>query len=154
VLNLGLAWTAEAELFLMLTARAELVRAVIVPALKAGNVVLTDRFELSTFAYQVGGRRLPRAAVASANRLATGGLAPNLTIVLDVPAPVGRERQAARGTSPDRMEREDAAWHRRVAGAFRAARGKGIVHLDATRDADTVASAAWAVVRKRLRIGA
>ncbi|MFL5506396.1 MAG: dTMP kinase, partial [Gemmatimonadales bacterium] len=71
----------EAELFLVLAARAELVRHVIRPALDSGHLVLADRFELSTHAYQVAGRGLPAETVAMANRLATGGLAPDLTLV-------------------------------------------------------------------------
>ena len=154
VLNHEIAWTAEAELFLMLAARAELVREVIQPALKIGHVVLTDRYELSTFAYQVAGRRLPRPLVAKANRLATGGLSPDLTIVLDVPPALGRDRQRARGKPADRMEREGVAWHTRVARAFLTARGKGFVHVNASGDAADVAETAWGHVRKRLRIRA
>jgi len=150
VLDPGIAWTPQAELFLMLAARAELVQAVIRPALTAGHVVLSDRYELSTLAYQVGGRRLPKPAVVSANRLATGGLRADLTLVLDVPASVGRQRQQSAGKSPDRMEGEDDAWHARVSRAFRAARGNGIVHLDGSAEQPIVAEAAWREVRKRL----
>ncbi len=64
---------SEAELFLMLVARADLVRRVIVPALERGAVVMADRFDLSTRAYQIGGRGLPAPAVLAANALATGG---------------------------------------------------------------------------------
>src|SRR5437867_6416760 len=72
-----------AELFLFLAARADLVHHVIRPALDAGQVVLADRFELSTMAYQVAGGGLPAGEVAEANRLATGGLVPDITLVLD-----------------------------------------------------------------------
>lgn len=149
----GARWTPAAELFLMLAARAELVRNVIQPALDRGAVVLSDRYELSTFAYQVGGRGLPRARVAEANRLATNGLRPSLTVVLDVPAATGRRRQRAAGKRADRMEREGAAWHARVARAFRAARGPGVVHVDATADADQVGQRVWQVVSRRLGLG-
>jgi dTMP kinase len=134
----------------MLAARADLVWSVIRPALAAGRVVLTDRFALSTEAYQVAGRGLPRDAVLQANRLATGELQPHLTIVLDLPNEVGRARQQAAGKSPDRMEREEAGWHVRVAQAFAGASGEAIIHIDASRSADQVEERAWEIVRGRL----
>jgi dTMP kinase len=144
-------WSSAAELFLILTARAELVDQVIRPHLDEGGwVVLSDRFDLSTEAYQIAGRGLPREEVLAANRLATGGLAPDLTLVLDIPREVGRERQAAQGKSPDRMEREDEALHDRVARAFMEARGPGVVHLDATVSAQRLEADAWEVLSGRL----
>jgi len=150
VLDRRLAASPLAELFLMLAARADLVAKVIRPALAAGRVVVSDRFELSTEAYQVAGRGLPRRAVWAANRLATGGLKPDLTLVLDVPADVGLGRLAGRRRGRDRIEGGDAALHRRVARAFARARGRGIVHLDATRPAEAVARQAWDLVRQRV----
>jgi dTMP kinase len=143
-------WSAPAELFLMLAARAELVSTVLRPALAAGTVVICDRYDLSTRAYQVAGRGLPEEAVLAANRLATGGLQPDLTFVLDIAPDEGRRRQAAQGKEPDRMERADPAMHDRVAAAFRAADGAGVVHLDATAGPEDLAVAAWSVVRRRL----
>ena len=139
-----------AELFLILAARADLVARLIRPRLADGWVVVSDRYELSTEAYQVAGRGLPRDAVLAANRLATGGLKPDVTLVLDVAPEVGRARQAAAGKPPDRLEREDAAMHDRVAGAFRAADGSGVVHLDAARTIDAVEEDAWQAVTVRL----
>lgn len=140
----------RAELFLLLAARADLVHKVIRPALEAGRVVLCDRYELSTEAYQVAGRGLDAAAVRSANRLATGGLMPDLTLVLDVPVAVGQARQAAAGKVPDRLERADAAFHARVTAAFRAAAGAGVVHLDGTAAPAVVEAAAWDAMAARL----
>ena len=134
------------ELFLLLAARADLVASVVRPGLTAGRFILADRFELSTLAYQVGGRGLPRAPVLEANRLATGGLEPNLVLVLDVPGEVGLERVRRSGKALDRMEREAAEFHRRVAEAFRVATGPGLVHLDAERPAVAVLDEAWAAV--------
>ncbi len=150
VLDLRLAASPLAELFLLLAARADLVSKVIRPALAAGRVVLSDRFELSTAAYQVAGRGLPRRAVGAANRLATGGLKPDLTLVLDVPAEVGLARLAGRRRRRDRIEGSEAALHRRVAQAFARARGRGIVHVDATRPAEAVARQGWDLVRKQV----
>jgi dTMP kinase len=132
-----------AELFLFLAARADLVHKVIRPALEDGQVVVADRFELSTTAYQVAGGGLPPDEVAQANRLATGGLVPDITLVLDVPVGVGRERQRAARKVQDRFERQDDAFHRRVLEAYRSAQGPGVVHLDATRAKRAVLDAAW-----------
>lgn len=108
----------ETELFLILGARAAFVLDVVLPALEAGRVVLADRFELSTFAYQSFGRGLDLEEVRRANRLATGGLRPDLCIVLDVPPEVGLERKGAAGPG-DRIEREGSAFFRRVREGYR-----------------------------------
>jgi dTMP kinase len=131
------------ELFLFLAARADVVDKVIRPALEAGQVVVADRFGLSTMAYQVAGGGLPSDAVTQANRLATGGLVPDVTLVLDVPVDVGRERQRAARKVQDRFERQDDAFHRRVRAAYRDARGPGIVHIDGRQSKQAVLDAAW-----------
>lgn len=132
-----------AELFLFLAARADLVERVIRPALAGGQVVIADRFGLSTMAYQVAGRGLPRPDVEAALRVATGGLSPDLTLVLDIPVSVGRERQRSAGKVRDRIEREDDEFHTRVRDAYRSASGPGIVHIDASQSKKTVQDAAW-----------
>jgi len=132
-----------AELFLFLTARADLVHRVIRPALATGDVVVADRFDLSTLAYQVAGAGLPYEEVAQAIRLATGGLVPDVTLVLDIPVEVGRERQRAAHKVQDRFERQDDAFHRRVLDAYRRAQGPGVVHLDAMQSKKAVLDAAW-----------
>ena len=139
-----------AELFLMLAARADQVAKVIRPALESGQVVLSDRYDLSTQAYQIAGRGLPRERVMGANELATDGLTPDLTVVLDLPAEVGLERQARDGKKPDRIEREGRVWHERVAEVFLRASGAGVVHVDATASADAVERAAWSAVAHHL----
>ena len=151
VLDPARRWSPAAELFLILAARAELVDKVIRPHLERGDrVVISDRFDLSTVAYQVAGRGLEREAVLAANRLATGGLVPDVTLVLDLDPAEGRRRQQAQGKRPDRMEREHPAMHDRVARAFRDAGGAGIVHLDAALGPEELANVAWDTVRKRL----
>ena len=132
-----------AELFLFLAARADLVERVIRPALAADQIVVADRFNLSTIAYQVAGRGLSRTDVEAALQIATGGLLPDLTIVLDVPVAVGRERQRAARKVRDRIEREDDAFHTRVREAYRTASGPGIVHIDASQPKKSVQQAAW-----------
>src|SRR5207248_11665367 len=112
-----------AGLCLFLTARADLVHRIIRPALDAGDVVVADRFELSTMAYQVAGGGLPAEEVTQAIRLATGGLVPDVTLVLDIPVDVGRARQRAAHKVQDRFERQDDAFHRRAPGGYRPCRG-------------------------------
>src|SRR5439155_8350046 len=139
--------TPAAELFLFLAARADLVDRVVRPALEEGQVVVADRYDLSTLAYQVAGRGLPRAEVEAALRLATGGLIPGLTLVLDVPVGVGRERQRKARKTQDRFEREDDAFHERVRESYRVAVGSGIVHIDASQSKKAVRDAAWLSLR-------
>jgi dTMP kinase len=138
-----------AELFLYLVARSDLVRRVVEPALARGGTVLADRFDLSTRAYQIGGRGLPERVVFEANALATGGLEPDLVVVLDLPPAVGQARQRVAGKVRDRIEQEDEAFHGRVAEAFRAAQGGTIVHLRADRSPEAVHADVWDVLTRR-----
>ncbi len=109
----------RSELLLMLAARAVFVDEVVRPRLEAGQVVIADRYELSTYAYQGYGRGLPLAEVRLLNDFATGGLHPDLTLVLDVPLAVGEARRAAAGRRSDRIERAGTAFHERVGEAYR-----------------------------------
>ena len=106
-----------AEALLFMAARAQLVERELRPALAAGTLVLADRFFLSTYAYQIHGRGLPEPEVVAANRLATGGLVPDLTLLVRVPPGVGLERAGRRGAH-DRIEQAGAAFHGRVGEAF------------------------------------
>jgi dTMP kinase len=140
---------AAAELFLYLVARADLVQRVIRPALASGKTVIADRFELSTRAYQVAGRGLPADEVAASIRLATGGLAPDVYIVLDLDFEEGRRRQAAQKKAPDRVERADAAFHGRVAAAFKNVTDPRAVRIDAGASADAVHASIWRALAER-----
>ena len=139
-------WTAERELLYNVTARADLVVRVIAPALAAGRVVLSDRYDLSTLAYQGAGRGLPLPMVTWVNQAATGGLRPDLTLVLDVTPEIGAARQVASGKTRDRLDREPVDFHQRVAARYRAEQGPGVVHLDATRSPASLADEAWSAV--------
>lgn len=108
------------ELYLLLAARAAFVRDVVRPALERGEWVVADRYDLSTLAYQAYGRGLPIEEVRRANALATGGLRPDLYIVLDVPVGVGMGRKNATGSPPDRMESERGGFLERVRDGYRA----------------------------------
>ncbi|MCI0433569.1 MAG: dTMP kinase [Gemmatimonadetes bacterium] len=109
----------RAELLLLLAARATLVGQEIRPGLAAGEIVVADRYALSTLAYQGYGRGMPLDEVRALNAFATGGLQPDLTIVLDVPTGVGVARLGARTGGADRIEAEGGGFHERVAEAYR-----------------------------------
>ena len=109
----------ETELFLILGARAAFSRGVVRPALEEGRLVLSDRFDLSTFAYQGYGRGLDLRQIREANAMATGGLTPDLYLVLDLPAAAGMARKGGRG-GDDRIEREGREFLTRVQEGYRA----------------------------------
>lgn len=138
-------WTAEAELLYMATARSDLVTRVIRPALERGTTVVSDRFDLSTLAYQGAGRGLPLAHVKWVNAAATGGLVPGLTLVLDLDPAEGRKRQALMGKGADRLEREPETFHELVAAAYRDAHGPGVFHLDGHSSPGRVLASAWSL---------
>ena len=102
--------TEVAELLLFEAARAQLVATVIRPALRRGDVVLCDRFAASSVAYQGFGRGLGRDLVERANNIATGGLKPDLTLLLDLPAAEGLARRAGAGAS-NHFDVETLAFH-------------------------------------------
>jgi dTMP kinase len=131
------------ELFFYLAARADLVQTLIRPSLAEGRVVLSDRFALTTEAYQMAGRGLPPEVVLPANRAAADGLVPDLTLILDLAPEAGQARQVAGGKRLDRLERESVDFHRRVAAYYLAVRGEGVRHLDGRLPPDRLLQAAW-----------
>jgi dTMP kinase len=145
----------RAEALLFMASRGQLVDDVIRPAIAEGTVVLADRFFLSTYAYQTFGRGLDDEQVRALNRFATGGLVPDLTILLDLPNGEGLARAAARGPV-DRIEGSGDDFHGRVAAAFREfalpswqARHPEcgpIVRVDASGSRDDVAARIWRAV--------
>jgi dTMP kinase len=134
--NAGLSPRAEALMYA--ADRAEHVASVVEPALNRGAIVVTDRYVDSSLAYQGTGRKLPLTDVAKVNRWATGGLTPDLTVLLDLPPATGLNRRAA---SADRLEAEPNDFHERVRAGFRqlahAEPGRYLV-LDATRRPDEI----------------
>ncbi|MBI5167422.1 MAG: dTMP kinase [candidate division NC10 bacterium] len=99
-----------AELCLYLASRAQLVVEILEPALRAGQLVLCDRFSDSTFAYQGYGRGLDLESIQRLNQLASRGLVPDMTFLLDLEPEVGLGRLGGK----DRLEKEDLSFHRRV----------------------------------------
>ncbi len=146
LLHADRSWTPERELLYLTTARADLVGQVIRPALAAGRIVISDRYDLSTMAYQAAGRGLPLPMVTWVNTAATGGLRPDLTLILDVPVEVGTARQLRSGKARDRLDREPAEFHRKVAARYREEEGPGIVHLDGGLAPDLLAERAWSAL--------
>lgn len=110
---------AETELLLMFAARAQLVREVLHPALAAGRWVLCDRFTDASYAYQGGGRGIEAARIVELEWLATRGLRPDLTLLLDLPVAAGRARAGQRGRV-DRIEAERDDFFERVRAVYRA----------------------------------
>jgi dTMP kinase len=146
--HVGLA--PRAETLMYAADRAEHVAAVINPALERGAIVVTDRYVDSSLAYQGAGRHLPVAEVAQLNTWATGGLLPELTIVLDLPPSKGLGRRARSG---DRLEAEPGDFHQRVRAGF-LARAKAdpdrYLVLDAMRDPGELSREIQARVRDLL----
>lgn len=101
-----------AELFLFEAARSQIVKEVILPALGSGKIVICDRFSDATFSYQGYGGKVPLQIIKALDAVATGGLKPDLTILLDVDTATGLARAKSKGV--DRMEKKDVAYHKRV----------------------------------------
>ncbi|TMB97559.1 MAG: dTMP kinase [Chloroflexi bacterium] len=102
---------AEAEMYLFMAARRQLIAEVIAPALAAGQIVVADRYHDSTLAYQGGARGVPTTWPSTFPR-------PDVTFLLSVPVESGLERLAKAGKKPDRVERESIDFHNRVAAAY------------------------------------
>jgi len=107
-----------AEALLMEAARADLVANAIRPALEAGRVVLCDRYDDSTLAYQGAGRGLDARLLRSLNLAATGGLTPDMTFLFDVDPRVGLARRAGAAGDLNRLDREPEEFHARVRARF------------------------------------
>jgi len=140
---------AETEFLLYLADRAEHTRRIIRPALLAGQVVISDRWADSSYAYQGYGRGLSLPWLRAATEGATGGLTPDLTLLLDLDPEAGLAR--VRGER-DRLEAEDLAFHRRVREGFltlAAAEPERIVVIPADRDPDRVFRSAVKAVERR-----
>ncbi len=105
------------ELLLYFADRAEHVKKVIEPALRSGRIVICDRFMDSTFAYQGFGRGLDLKTLYSLNEIATGGLKPDLTVLLDLDAKTGLDRNRKTGKN-DRFEQESLEFHEKVRKGF------------------------------------
>ncbi|MFB9237033.1 dTMP kinase [Plantactinospora siamensis] len=143
----------RAEALLYAADRAQHVATVVRPALSRGAVVISDRYVDSSLAYQGAGRVLPSDEVSWLSSWATGGLKPDLVVVLDVEPAVGQARITARGGDADRLEAESNDFHERVRLAFldlAAADPRRYLVLDASRPAEEVTAAVAARVTEML----
>jgi dTMP kinase len=134
VLYKGLAIDPEAEMYLFMASRRQLIAEVIAPALAAGQIVVADRYHDSTLAYQGGGRGVPTVWPSTFPR-------PDITFLLEGPVEAGLSRHEEAGKSKDRVERESIEFHRKVAEAYdrlAAAEPNRFVRLDATGSRDSI----------------
>ncbi len=150
----GESLTPLSELLLFVVCRAELVDKVIMPGLKQGKVVICDRFADSTVAYQGYGRGLDMGVIDYMNQLATGGLKPDLTVLLDLPVVEGLGRKS--DSMSDRFETEGIDFHERVRRGYLelAARepGRWLV-IDASLPKGEISGMIWERVADLLRRG-
>ncbi|GAC1299499.1 MAG: dTMP kinase [Vulcanimicrobiaceae bacterium] len=152
----GVAIAPMAEAFVVNASRAQHVADVVEPALRAGSVVLCDRFGDATLAYQGYGRGLDLATLRALVGYATGGRVPDLTLLVDIDVTLSQLRVAARarasGDAIDRLEREGIAFHERVrAGYLDLARAEArIVVLDGALSPEALLERAAAIVLAKL----
>jgi dTMP kinase len=148
-------WDPITEALLITAARREHVVRTIEPALAAGAWVISDRFADSTLAYQGYGRGIDRAALEALRRLAVGALAPDLTLILDLPVEIGLARARARAGQEQRFEALDTAFHERLRHGFlaiAAAEPQRCAVIDANQSIDAVHAAIVAAVSGRLGV--
>jgi dTMP kinase len=153
-----LKWTRDSgvsplsELLLFNAARSQLVSEVLKPNLDKGKTVICDRYADSTTAYQSYGRGLAREMVIAINNAATGGLTPDLTVLLDISPEAGLARKSSQ--RQDRFEQEAIVFHRRVReGYLRLAEAepRRFLVIDATKDKEEIAAIIWQRVSQILR---
>ncbi|MPY67339.1 dTMP kinase [Deinococcus sp. SDU3-2] len=143
------------EFLLYSASRAQLVREVLRPALSRGEVVLCDRYADSSLAYQGAGRGLESGLLRAVTAEVTGGLTPDLTVLLDLDPALGLHRAAQRG-QPDRLEQADLAFHERVRRGFldlARHEPERFLVLDAARGEAELSEAIWQAVGERLAQG-
>jgi dTMP kinase len=143
-----------AETLLFVAARAELVAAVIAPALARGAAVICDRFADSTRAYQSFGRGIPLTVIDELNSVAMQGVRPDLTVFLDLPVAAGLARAGETGEA-DRFEGEEAAFHGRVRLGYKALAAREPERwlvVDSSHAPDAVADRIWERVEPLLRL--
>lgn len=143
----------EAEVLLLAAGRAQHVRARILPALDAGVAVVCDRFVDSTLAYQGGGHGIPLEQLLPIQKFATGGLEPDLRILLDVPVDIGLRRRHADPSLVNRIDLASREFHERVRATFlhlAKANPEGWSIIDGREDVATVARKMHTDVQRRV----
>lgn len=149
----GSGWDPITEALLHFAARREHLVHTVLPALKRGEWVVSDRFADSTMAYQGYGLGVDRALIEDLYRLAVGDIRPDLTFILDIPVDEGFARLAGRGIDADRYERMDRDFHERLRQGFLDIAGREpdrCIVIDGRGDAAAIGAAMLAAVRDRL----
>ncbi len=143
--------TPLTELLLFNAARTQSVTEILIPNLKSGMIVISDRYTDSTTVYQGYGRGLDLEMVENINNVATQGMKPDLTVLLDIPVETGFARKTAK--KPDRFEQEELAFHHRVREGYlklaKEAPQRWLV-VDATRSKGEVAEIIWQKIKQLL----
>lgn len=143
----------ETEVLLLAASRAQLVRSTIKPALDRGEDVICDRYVDSSFAYQGGGRQLPLASIMPIQVYATGGLVPDIRILLDLPVELGLKRRFSNPSSVNRIDNDGLVFHERVRATYldlvRARPDEWIV-IDASASIDEVTANIAAAIAHRI----
>ena len=154
---------ATSELLLYFACRAQNIEQWIMPALREGNIVLSDRFTDSTLVYQGVGRRLGRDVVLALDKIACRGLQPDLTLLIDIDLETSLARARARNRTlqeedaafaETRMDDQEIDFHHRVRQAYAelaAQEPRRFAVIDGRRDVETVAKAVWETVAVRLK---
>ena len=156
--EVSFAMAPETELLLFAASRAQLVQEIIRPALARGAVVLCDRFLDSTTVYQGVARALKKNDVATINHFATGGVLPDVTILLDLENSIGRERMAARNVKDavvDRMEQEPEAFYEAVRRGYLELASQELdrfIIVDASQKPETITQEIISKLNKKLMI--
>lgn len=144
---------AHTEALLMSASRAQHVRELILPSLGQGIAVVSDRYVDSTFAYQGGGRELGMGDLEAIQRFATGGVEPDVRLLLDLPVEIGLARRHGDEEQVNRIDRAPLAFHQRVRDAFlqlATSNPESWDIIDASESVDDVAAAIRAAVERRL----
>jgi len=149
----------ETEAILFAAARDDHLRSRIIPAIRAGKWVISDRFIDSTRVYQGAVGHVDPRLIRSLERVTVGGAVPDLTFILDVPATVGlaRAKRRREGGVADRFEAEDIEFHEQLRGAYRALAAlepQRCVIIDGRAPREVVAERIWSIVEQRLHPGA
>lgn len=144
----------ECELLLYLAARAQHVREKIIPAIESGAVVICDRFQFATYAYQGFGRNLPLDVLQRMNGFATGGIDPDITFIFDIPVEVAASRMAAMNKQKDRLEAGGKVFFERIREGYRelATRNPAsVILLDGTLPIEVLADLVSSHVRQKMK---
>ncbi|MCE2400649.1 dTMP kinase [Candidatus Poribacteria bacterium] len=147
--------SATTELMLIAAARAQHVTERILPALNAGQIVICDRFSDATIAYQGYRKGIDLKLIEQVNRIATGGLTPHVTFLLDLPPDIGLQRKRDSDEPLTRLEHETLASHEKVREGYLAvaeAEPQRVKLIDAQLDTDTIHNLIVTECKKRIQL--